>query len=337
MPAFTLAQRWHNASLESQHKGQHSTHYNGTRATRMSELYPMTQDEQQPTAPTVGADETIAAELDTRLETFRATWRDRRFLGQTTIDLIQVVIIFAIGLAVPWWLLQQAQRLSPAQQPIAQWLAVAFGTFAGAILVYTIQRRPINDLIITSRWLAHTGREALAITRYLTGAVSAWMDQAYTVGQQEALAAATAEAAVRIAELETEIATSRRYAPPGFDSHGLDARLEALQAAIATLQTHNLDRDEQVSELAGGIAEVHAQADALAAAITRQEQRRPMKIDAMDDWILVLLSKTPQPTDEEISKIVNLSTSQVLRRRNILAAAGYAAAQKRQGQRPSPR
>lgn len=59
--------------------------------------------------------------------------------------------------------------------------------------------------------------------------------------------------------------------------------------------------------------------------------------DALDRLILQLLTEDPSSTDEEIGRHpgVHLERSQVARRRQRLAAAGYAVARKRQGQRPS--
>lgn len=61
--------------------------------------------------------------------------------------------------------------------------------------------------------------------------------------------------------------------------------------------------------------------------------------DALDRLILALLTEDPDSTDEEIGRhpSVSLERSQVTRRRQRLAAAGYVVARKRQGQRPSRR
>lgn len=260
--------------------------------------------------------------------------RRRRFWAVFTArDWLAIGSLLLVGTAGLQLLRDQVQQMRPEAQLIGEGLLLALATLTGALLIYTILRRALLAQGALTDSLAALARQQLTESRDLLSAVRDWVAGAYAIGQQEgradyaALLAIADAAQVRADALAEQLATRRL--PTALDT--LAEEVAALQRSVAEGLAQAGDHDQQLTEIA-------AQTDAIGAELARLRYAR-QQLDATDRQILDLLSADPALTDEEIGRRpgVMLERSQVTRRRNRLAAAGYAAAQKRQGQRPSAR
>lgn len=309
----------------------------------------MTQGQKQPpesptdaaeTAPSTAPAPFTARLFLTERPTRRERWQRRRWWHLTIGDWAIVAATLLLGGVGPHYLLRLAHDLPPTQQPLGESLATILATISGALVVYMLLRRALDDAVDVSGKLLHANREAIDTSRDLLSAVRGWVQEAYQIGQQEGRAdyedlLATADATqARVDELERQLADPRLADTARLTY--LRGEIDRLQNSMANLNRQSEDLPAQMAELDRLIDAVHAEHEEI-----REQQERILqsraKLDQMDEWILALLSKDPQPTDVQISKIVGLSASRVLQRRTKLAAAGYQTAQKRQGQRPSGR
>lgn len=262
----------------------------------------------------------------------------RRWWRLTISDWGAVALILALYVVGPHWLLRLAHRLPAPQQLLGESLTLTLAAIGGALLIYTVLRRALADTATINSQLLGLNRESIDTSRDLLSAVQGWVADAYAAGRQETLAAAATVAQSRIEELERALS-----AQPGSQLAVATAELRKqmtdLQATTARMQADFNSRTGDIDELSDSFSDLRAQADAIAAEIQRLDLRRQLLLDATDRQILDLLSGDPALTDEEIGRHprVALERSQVTRRRNRLAAAGYTAAQKRQGQRPGAR
>ncbi len=260
--------------------------------------------------------------------------RPRRFWAVFTArDWLAIGSLLLVGTAGLQLLRDQVQQMRPAVQPIGEELLLALATLTGALLIYTILRRALLAQGDLTESLAALARQQLTESRDLLSAVRDWVAGAYAIGQQEgrtdyaALLAIADAAQVRADALAEQLATRR-----------LPTEIDTLAEQVATLQRSVAEGLAQAGDHDAQLAEIAAQTDAIGAELARLRYAR-QQLDATDRQILDLLSADPALTDEEIGRRpgVALERSQVTRRRNRLAAAGYAAAQKRQGQRPGAR
>lgn len=304
----------------------------------------MTQDQKQPPDAILGPAEAPTEERYRLFLAERPTLRERlqrrRWWRLTLADWGAVLAIVVLSGIAPGQLLRLARTWPPAQQPWGEALALALAAILGCLAGYTLLRRLISDLRQAVSGLSDLGLRATDMSRSLLDEVRGMVDQ------QAAKWAATADTyQARIDALAQEITAQRSSQPGSIDLRGLSQRSAELQAAIAELVAGGAARDGEIDKLVAEHADIRAQADALDAEIARllaDQQRRAQRrlaLDATDQQILDLLTADPGLTDEEIGRHpkVALERSQVTRRRNRLAAAGYAAAQKRQGQRPGTR
>jgi hypothetical protein len=268
--------------------------------------------------------------------------RARRYLGQTPRDLLEEALIVALtGLILGWGYLQLPQ-VPPAYLPLSYALLAMAAMLGGISLAYRVLRRAILDLSLYSTELLDLGRLSQANGRAMLASMRTMIDDAYTIGRQAertAWVAIADEAQVRIDELERDLAARQQYPAAGPDLRKLAAQVADLRRTVEEILAADPGQDEELAELQAGIAAINAKADALAAEIARQDQRRHTALDRTDQRILALLSADPRLTDETIGRDpgVSLERSQVTRRRKNLATLGYTVAQKRQGQRPSTR
>lgn len=258
--------------------------------------------------------------------------RERRFWHLTARDWGAVSGLLLVGTAGLYLLYDLLQQMRPATRPIGEGLLLALATITGALLTYTILRRALLDQGHLTDSLAALARQQLSASDDLISQMRALVVDAYAIGQQEGrseIEALLSAAEAHNATLAAQLATSRL--PTALDT--LDQQLAALQRSVAEGLAQAADHDQQLSEIAAQTASISTELDRLRTA------RRQQHLDATDRQILDLLSADPALTDEEIGRHpkVALERSQVTRRRNRLAAAGYTAAQKRQGQRPGAR
>ncbi len=262
----------------------------------------------------------------------------RRWLGLPPTDWARLGLVLAGGALAPIWLLDQAPHWPTDLQHLGTGLALALATLAGALLIYIILRRRISDLWLSTAALLEFGQRALALSQ---GLVEAIQITRRTDATDWADLIATARAAeVRSEELARELAEHRAGRPAERNLQAIAERVADLQRAIEEIQSSGQSTGSDLAALAAQGSDLLARADYLARELdaihTQITQRQPAPGDAIDQLILQLLAEDPSTTDDEIGRHpkVGLERSQVTRRRQRLAAAGYTVAQKRQGQRP---
>lgn len=298
----------------------------------------MTQEQKQPTAAIVAGDQPAASspatEATTR-QTLRERLRTGRWLGLLARDWAVFASLLIASTAGTWLLLTLQHRMPASTQPIGLGLLLAWSLIMGALTVYVVLHRMISDLGLGNRSLIELSHASIGESRSLIDQARTMIERAYAIGQEDgradwqALAERADAAEQRIDDLERQLAERRQPLPVDAAALArLNADIERLRAAVSNVDRKADDLPVQSAKLDQRLDEIQAEINAL---------RNRVKPDPMDEWILNLLSRNPQPSDKQIAQIVGISASRVLQRRTKLAAAGYPAAQKRQGQRPSSR
>lgn len=314
----------------------------------------MTQGQKQPPeGPTDAAEaapSTEPAPFTARLflaeHPLRSRLRTTRWLGLPVGDWAAVAGLALLTAIATWLMLRLVQHLPAAQQLTGAWLIAVFTELCGALIMYTFLRRRLTELRRAGEQVLDLAQGAIGDSRTMLDEMRDLVADAHT--DWAAFDQRTQE---RIAELERELAARRMLVPiAGPDLRALEKEVRELMAITDAMQGTEVG---QIGHLEAQISEVRIQSDAIRAELDQleSERRRQLtklselenarrqQLDATDRQILDLLSADPALTDEEIGRHpkVALERSQVTRRRNRLAAAGYAAAQKRQGQRPGAR
>jgi hypothetical protein len=299
----------------------------------------MTHEAKTPPEAIVAAAAPPAEDVDPCFER-RPTWRERlrsgRWLGLPASDWAGIGGLLVLTVGAIWMMLDLLRQVQPQTRTIGYWILALQSAIFGAIIAYNILRRQLADLRLHTAGLLTLSRRSLDDERTIIENMRALLEEAYTAGHQEGHAAwvALADAAqTRNEELARALAEHRLPLP------ATAAELRAMADEVASLRRSLTQLEAKYPELTAGIADINSQADALAAELARQGQRQHSTLDSIDQRILTLLSAAPSLTDEAIGHdpAVFLERSQVTRRRSKLAAMGYTVAQKRQGQRPSPR
>jgi len=262
----------------------------------------------------------------------------RRWLGLPATDWARLGLVLAGGALAPTWLLGQARQWPTPLQHLGTGLALALASLAGALLMYIILRRQISDLWLSTAALLEFGQRARALSQELVEAIRG--AQRTDAADWADLSAATHAAEVRSEALAHELAEHRAGRPAERNLQAIAERVADLQRALAEIQSSGQKTGGDLAALEAQGADLLARGDYLAAELAsihaQITQRLPAPGDALDRLILQLLAEDPSTTDDEIGRHpqVGLERSQVTRRRQRLAAAGYTVAQKRQGQRP---
>lgn len=244
----------------------------------------------------------------------------------------------SLGVTISHW-----AQAGPAANPtllLSIIIDAALMALTGALLAYIAQRPRLETMRQTAEGLGGIAHEMIGIYQEMRRLVEAAYHAGTSDGQagyQEVLEELD-ESQARADELERLLAAHQAGLPIGPDLSTLTKQVAELARMIAETQQMSGDLERDTDEAEQRIAELHAQATAVTEELAHL-QARQMPLDAIDQQILALLTEDPSTTDDEISRHpkVKLDRSQVTRRRNRLAAAGYRAAQKRQGQRPRAR
>lgn len=228
------------------------------------------------------------------------------------------------------------RKLQAAPSPglwISAGLLAAFMALSGGIVAYTLMRRRQLELAEASLELIDMVKELEGIYREMRVLV---MD-AYEAGRKDEhtgyiqTIAVLDETEARVAELEREREAHQGLMPTGPSLDDLSKQVRDLQRMTAEIQRGQ-------AALPGDIDALQTKVDDLAEETSRLQAAR-LTLDQIDEQILALLTEDPTLTDDEIGRHpkVSLHRTQVTRRRNRLAAAGYSAAKKQQGKRPGAR